>query len=151
MSSLFLYELVMLFTGILSFIALLFKIVKGLRSPQPRGLKTLFMLIIPLSMMYYPINEIRSINKNLQIMSELNRDLEAKPQQEEKKLLLKEKLAIISQRPIEHIEGLKELAKASYLTERYSKCLYYSEKILDQKPFDEEAQRLATLSKTLED
>lgn len=151
MSSLFTYELVILFAGILSFVALLFIGVKGLSKPDSKSKKALFFLLVPLVMIFYPINSIQKTNDNLEIMSQLNRELEAKPGQEEKKLLLKEKLAIISQRPIEDIEDLKELAKASYLTERYSKCLYYSEKVLDKKPFDEEAQRLATLSKTLED
>lgn len=151
MSSLYLHELVILLTGIVLTIFLsVIYILKKNKQALARKLHPLLFLI-PAVLIAYPIMMLNSIQSEVSSIKKLIRQIEHEPNVESIKDELKHSIQNIESRHIQDVASLKIIAKANFLVGNRQECLELVDKILEKKPFDEQAQRLQTLSKTIRD
>jgi hypothetical protein len=150
MSSLLLHELAILLAGLIVFISTLVLLFR--KNKQAKSKSTILILIVlSICMLSYPIFKINSIHSDVEKIKLLVRTIEEEPNHDTAKEKLELKVAKLAERSFDNLGELQILAKANFLLGKRKECLLYTEKILQQKPFDEEAQRLNTLSKSIRD
>lgn len=151
MSSLYLHELVMLLIGIvLSILLSVLYIRKKNKQAHARKIHPLI-FFIPILLIAYPIVILNGVQSELSSIKKLVRQIEHEPNAEEIKSDLEEGIENIAKRQIRDIPSMKIIAKANFLIGNLQECSKLVEKILEKKPFDEQAQRLQTLSRTIRD
>jgi hypothetical protein len=151
MSSLYLHELVMLLIGIVLsiFLSVLFILKKNKQAHTRKTHPLIF--FIPILLIAYPIVMLNGVQSELSSIKKLIRQIEHEPNVEEIKSALEEGIENIAKRQIRDIPSMKIIAKANFLIGNRQECSKLVEKILGKKPFDEQAQRLQTLSRTIRD
>mgnify|MGYP005647169513 CR=1 FL=1 len=151
MSSLYLHELVMLLIGIVLsiFLSVLFILKKNKQAHTRKTHPLIF--FIPILLIAYPIVMLNGVQSELSSIKKLIRQIEHEPNVEEIKSALEEGIENIAKRQIRDIPSMKIIAKANFLIGNRQECSKLVEKILEKKPFDEQAQRLQTLSRTIRD
>ena len=151
MSSLFVHELaILLICPLVSFSLIGYALQKKNKQESiPKYL--LGLIIIPFFLLVYPFSKINTVKSEILMIEELLSKLDQEPNQVESKKELFERVDKISDRPINEISELKTLAKANFLLGNHKKCIQFASLILEQKPYDEEALRLETLSKKIKD
>lgn len=151
MSSLFVYELAILFIcPLVSFCLIGYTLQKKNKQESiPKYL--LGLIIIPLFLMVYPVSKMNTVSSEILKIEQLVTQLEQEPNQRDTKKELFERVNKISDRPITEVTQLKTLAKANFLMGNHKKCMQFAGLVLEQKPYDEEALKLETLSKKIKD
>lgn len=92
-----------------------------------------------------------TVSSEILKIEQLVTQLEQEPNQRDTKKELFERVNKISDRPITEVTQLKTLAKANFLMGNHKKCMQFAGLVLEQKPYDEEALKLETLSKKIKD
>lgn len=151
MSSLYTYELAVLFICPLASICLIGLILHKKNKQLSISKLQLGLIILPLFFMLYPIIKLNSINNDLEDIAYMLNVIEQEPHSEEAKLALKERVSKVQNRPFSNVSELKTMAKASFAIGDHKRCMHLAGLILKQKPFDEDALRLETLSKSIKD
>lgn len=151
MSSLFIHELAILLICPLVSFCLIGYILQKKNKQEAIPKYLLGLIIVPLILMAYPLIKMNTISNELLRIEQLVTQLEQEPNLKDSKNELFKCVNKISDRPISEVSKLKTLAKANFIMGNHKKCIQFAGLVLEQKPYDEEALRLETLSKKIRD